>query len=87
MAEFLYKEEGLNKTAIGNFLGERYSPLILQERYLFKSQNGNFSIFYFILVCVNEQFINVLSVVFISFFLFTQGGDAPADIEGLCGLA
>lgn len=24
MAEFLYKEEGLNKTAIGNFLGERY---------------------------------------------------------------
>lgn len=25
VAEFLYKEEGLNKTAIGNFLGERYS--------------------------------------------------------------
>lgn len=25
MAEFLYKEEGLNKTAIGSFLGERYS--------------------------------------------------------------
>ncbi|MEQ2159159.1 hypothetical protein GOODEAATRI_019732 [Goodea atripinnis] len=24
VAEFLYKEEGLNKTAIGNFLGERY---------------------------------------------------------------
>ena len=23
MADFLYKEEGLNKTAIGNFLGER----------------------------------------------------------------
>lgn len=25
VAEFLYKEEGLNKTAIGNFLGEWYS--------------------------------------------------------------
>lgn len=25
VAEFLYKEEGLNKTAIGNFLGERWS--------------------------------------------------------------
>lgn len=25
VAEFLYKEEGLNKTAIGNFLGERCS--------------------------------------------------------------
>lgn len=25
LAEFLYKEDGLNKTAIGNFLGERYS--------------------------------------------------------------
>lgn len=25
VAEFLYKEDGLNKTAIGNFLGERYS--------------------------------------------------------------
>lgn len=25
VAEFLYKEEGLNKTAIGSFLGERYS--------------------------------------------------------------
>ncbi len=24
VAEFLYKEEGLNKTAIGNLLGERY---------------------------------------------------------------
>lgn len=24
VAEFLYKEEGLNKTAIGDFLGERY---------------------------------------------------------------
>lgn len=23
VAEFLYKEEGLNKSAIGNFLGER----------------------------------------------------------------
>lgn len=23
IAEFLYKEEGLNKTAIGDFLGER----------------------------------------------------------------
>lgn len=23
VAEFLYKEEGLNKTAIGNFLGEK----------------------------------------------------------------
>lgn len=23
VAEFLYKEEGLNKTAIGSFLGER----------------------------------------------------------------
>ena len=23
VAEFLYKEEGLNKTAIGNFLGDR----------------------------------------------------------------
>ena len=25
VAEFLYKEEGLNKTAIGDFLGERYA--------------------------------------------------------------
>lgn len=25
VAEFLYKEEGLNKTAIGNYLGERYN--------------------------------------------------------------
>lgn len=25
VAEFLYKEEGLNKTAIGNFLGDRCS--------------------------------------------------------------
>lgn len=25
VAEFLYKEEGLNKTAIGNLLGERWS--------------------------------------------------------------
>lgn len=25
VAEFLYKEEGLNKSAIGNFLGDRYS--------------------------------------------------------------
>lgn len=24
IAEFLYKEEGLNKTAIGEFLGERW---------------------------------------------------------------
>lgn len=24
VAEFLYKEEGLNKTAIGSFLGEKY---------------------------------------------------------------
>lgn len=24
LAEFLYKEEGLNKTAIGTFLGEKY---------------------------------------------------------------
>lgn len=28
VAEFLYKEEGLNKTAIGNFLGERYTMLL-----------------------------------------------------------
>lgn len=27
VAEFLYKEDGLNKTAIGNFLGERYVVL------------------------------------------------------------
>lgn len=25
VAEFLYKEEGLNKTAIGSFLGEKYT--------------------------------------------------------------
>lgn len=29
VSEFLYKEEGLNKTAIGNLLGERYEVHIL----------------------------------------------------------
>lgn len=28
VAEFLYKEEGLNKTAIGSFLGEKYTDLL-----------------------------------------------------------
>lgn len=28
VAEFLYKEEGLNKTAIGSFLGEKYADLL-----------------------------------------------------------
>lgn len=30
VAEFLYKEEGLNKTAIGDFLGERYDDDIFR---------------------------------------------------------
>lgn len=34
VAEFLYKEEGLNKTAIGNFLGERYSFLLNTVRLI-----------------------------------------------------
>lgn len=29
VAEFLYKEDGLDKTAIGNFLGERYMTYTL----------------------------------------------------------
>lgn len=28
VAEFLYKEEGLNKTAIGSFLGEKYRGVL-----------------------------------------------------------
>lgn len=28
VADFLYKEEGLNKTAIGSFLGEKYADLL-----------------------------------------------------------
>ena len=28
IAEFLYREEGLNKTAIGEFLGERWGDVI-----------------------------------------------------------
>lgn len=31
VAEFLYKEEGLNKTAIGSFLGERYDDSLQTE--------------------------------------------------------
>jgi cytohesin len=34
VAEFLYKEEGLNKTAIGNFLGERYTMLLNMTRIM-----------------------------------------------------
>jgi hypothetical protein len=29
IAEFLYREEGLNKTAIGEFLGERWGDVII----------------------------------------------------------
>ncbi|XP_056308655.1 cytohesin-3 [Danio aesculapii] len=48
VAEFLYKEEGLNKTAIGNFLGESHIPRTKQNLLYVPSmrRNGSSLCFY-----------------------------------------
>lgn len=67
VAEFLYKEEGLNKTAIGNFLGERYS------RHTHTQTSSVWKLL---------QHVNILNVL-ICVIVLWQGGDAPADTESL----
>lgn len=76
IAEFLYKEEGLNKTAIGEFLGERWDKSVKEgargEKWATDCRCWSSQLTLWWLLCI---------------IFPPQGGAPPPDPEGLCGAA